>query len=375
MGANPFLGYKYTFDDLLILPNASSVEPLEADISSTFTKSIKLKVPIVSSPMDTVTDARMATEMAKLGCIGVIHRNMSLEMEVEEVKKVKGIVGKKNSTIDKNKRLRVAAAIGPFDIKRAKALDKVEVDAIVIDCAHGHNLNVIKSVRKIKEEISCDLIVGNIATPEAVEDYLKVEPDAFRVGIGAGSICTTRVVTGVGVPQASAIYDVSMKAKEYGIPVIADGGIRNSGDIVKSLALGANSVMLGNILARTFESPGKVINGSVVGLKGKYKLYRGMGSKSVINLTDRYMKSKKRVAEGIEGLVPLKGKVRDVIEELSNGIKQAMGYIGAKNLDELRKRAKFVLVTTHSVIENHPHDIIRIDYRRWKELSKDDSHS
>ena len=166
-----------------------------------------------------------------------------------------------------------------------------------------------------------------------------------------------------------------MKAKEYGIPVIADGGIRNSGDIVKSLALGASCVMLGNILAGTLESPGKIIDGSIVGLKGKYKLYRGMGSKSVINLTDRYMKSRKRVAEGVEALVPLKGKVKDVVEELSGGIRQAMGYVGAKNLDELKRRSRFVLITTHSVIENHPHDIIQIGYKKWEELSKNDSHS
>jgi IMP dehydrogenase len=363
------LQLKYTFDDLLISPNASHIEPKKVKINSRLTKNIKLKVPIISSPMDTVTEAKMAIALAKLGCIGAIHRNMSIHQEVEQVKKVKSIQPtEKNATTDENKNLRVAAAIGPFDLERAKALDAANVDAIIIDCAHGHNLNVIKSARKIKKEISCDLIVGNIATPEAVEDYLSVEPDAFRVGLGSGSICTTRIVTGIGVPQASAIHEVYLKANEYDIPIIADGGIRHGGDIVKALALGADSVMLGNLLAGCEESPGKVIDGSLFGLKGNYKLYRGMGSKSVINNIDRYMKSSKHAPEGIETLVAFKGSVKDVIEELAWSIKQGMGYVGASDIKQLREKASFVLVTPHTVVKNYLPTTIQIDAGMWKKL-------
>ena len=350
----------YSFDDLLILPNASIIEPNEAEISSIFTKNIVLKKPFVSSPMDTVTEHRMAIALAKNGCIGVIHRNMSIEKEVDEVKKVKSIDGEEESTIDNNGKLRVAAAIGPFDIERAKKLNSVKVDAIVIDCAHGHNLNVIKSIEKIKKEISSDLIVGNIATSEAVKDYLSINPDAFRVGLGAGSICITRIVTGVGVPQASAIHLVYLEAKKYGIPIIADGGIRYGGDIVKALALGADTVMCGNLFAGCDESPTEIINGSKYGLEGKYKLYRGMGSESVIKSVDRYMVSKKYAPEGIEGIVPYKGSVENVINEFSAALKQAMGYIGARNIKELREKAIFINITNQAFKEGFPHNIFQL---------------
>lgn len=357
---------RFSFDDLLILPNASSVEPKETKIDSKLTKNIKLKIPIVSSPMDTVTESKMSITLAELGAIGVIHRAMSVKREVEEVKKVKERYGNKNSTVDKNGRLRVIAAIGPFDVKRAKALDKVNVDAILIDCAHGHNLNVIKSTKKIKKEVSCELIVGNIVTKEAVEDWLPVEPSAFRVGIGSGSICSTSTVTGVGSPLASAIADVYSNAKRYDIPIIADGGIRTGGDIVKALALGADSVMVGRLFAGTTESPGKIFNGSLIGLKGKYKLYRGMGSKSVIKSTDRYLGSSKHVAEGVEAVVPFVGSVKNVVEELEWSIKQGMGYVGAKNIKELRKKASFVLISSFQKSTN----IIPIETEKWLELKK-----
>jgi IMP dehydrogenase len=366
------IGYKYSFDDLLILPGPSIVEPTEASVKTFFARNIELETPIVSSPMDTVTEATLAIEMARAGGIGVIHRNMSLEKEVEEVRKVKSVAGDGNSTVDEEGRLRVAAAVGPYDIERAKALEKAGADAIVIDTAHGHNLNVIASAKRMRKEINIDLIVGNIATSDAVEDYLVVEPDAFRVGIGPGSICTTRIVTGVGVPQASAIHDVYEKAREYGIPVIGDGGIRTSGDIVKALALGADTVMLGNLLARALESPGKVVDGSKLGLKGKYKLYRGMGSSTAIGSTDRYMGSKKHTPEGVEGLVPVSGTVREIVSSLVNGLKQGMGYIGASNIKELRIKARFILVTEKSLGENRPHDIIVIDPEKWVELQSEE---
>jgi len=361
----------FTFDDLLILPAASSVEPKEAKTLSVLTKMIKLNVPVISSPMDTVTESSMAIELARNGAIGAIHRNMTSEKEVEEIKKVKGAdVDNEFATVDEEGKLRVVGAIGPFDIDRARRLDKVGADAIIIDCAHGHNLNVLNSAKKIKKEISCELIVGNIATPQAAVDYLQVEPDAFRVGIGSGSICSTRIVTGVGVPQASAINEVYEAVKEYKIPIIADGGIKTSGDIVKALALGADSVMLGNLLAGTDEAAGKIIDGSVIGKEGKYKLYRGMGSKSVFANTDRYMLSSKFAPEGVEGVVQHKGPVKNILEEFVWAIKQGMGYVGAERVSDMKNKVRFVQITSSSLKENYPHSIIQISTELWKELMK-----
>lgn len=358
----------YSFNDLLILPNASLVEPKEAKVDSRLTKKIELKIPIVSSPMDTVTESPMAIALARLGAIGVIHRNMKVEREVEEVGKVKSVQGGKGSVVDDDGFLRVVAAVGPFDLERAKALDSAGVDAVLIDCAHGHNLNVVRSAGRIKKELSCELIVGNIATGGAVEDYLPVEPDAFRVGLGAGSICTTCYTTGVGVPQASAVHEVYLAARDYGIPIIADGGIGSGGDVVKALALGADSVMLGSLLSGAVEAPGKVIEGSAIGLEGKYKLYRGMGSKTVIEDTDRYMNSCKHAAEGVEALVPFKGFVKDLIEELVWSVKQGMGYVGAKDLRQLKEKAKFILVSTGFLLKNHTHNIVKVSPEKWLKL-------
>lgn len=362
----------FTFDDLLILPAATNVEPKEAKTFSALTKKINLNVPIISSPMDTVTESRMAIELAKNGAIGAVHRNMTSEKEVEEVRKVKSFeVNDEFATVDEDGKLRVVAAIGPFDVDRAIKLNTAGADAIIIDCAHAHNLNVLNSAKKIRKEISCELIVGNIATPQAAVDYLPVEPDAFRVGIGSGSICSTRIVTGVGVPQASAINEVYDVVKDYKIPIIADGGIKISGDIVKALSLGADCVMLGNLLAGTDEAAGKIVDGSVVGKDGKYKLYRGMGSKSVFTNTDRYMLSSKFAPEGVEGLVQHKGSVKDALEELRWAIKQGMGYMGAERVSDMRNKVKFVQITASSLQENYPHSIITINTELWKSLMKE----
>jgi len=342
-------------DDLLILPNASLVEPSQAEISSRLTRNIKIKIPVVSSPMDTVTEYGMAKALAELGTIGVIHRNMTAKRQVREVRKVK-----KNG-------LRVAAAIGPFDLDRAKALESAGADVILIDCAHGHNLNVIKSAKTIKKKVSGQLIVGNIATRKAAIDYLPVQPDAFRVGVGSGSICTTKTATGIGVPLASAIADVYSIAQKSRIPIIADGGIKSGGDAVKALALGADCVMIGSLFAGTTESPGKVIDGPSIGLDGTYKLYRGMGSKSVIKQTDRYIRSSKYAAEGIEALVSFRGSVKHLVEELAWSIKQGMGYVGAKNIQELRKKANFVLVSSQ---QGNP-NVTQIETERWLRLRGD----
>jgi len=356
----------YSFDDLFILPAVSAVEPNASKVDSRLTKDIELKIPLVSSPMDTVTESVLAIALAESGAIGAIHRNMSVEREVDEVKKVKERLGNESSTVDGENRLRVIAAIGPFDVGRAKALDLSGADVILVDCAHGHNLNVIESVKRIKKEIGCEIIVGNIATKEAVESYLSVEPDAFRVGLASGSICSTKTATGIGVPQASAVHEVYLKLKDYGIPMISDGGIKTGGDIVKALALGADSVMIGSLFAGTLEAPGEILDGSLFGLSGKYKLYRGMGSKSVIKDTDRYMKLQKYASEGMEAIVPYRGSAKDLLEELACSIEQGMGYIGARNIMELGEKVKFVYVPGRQ----RASDVIPIDTEKWLKLKK-----
>ncbi|MEM4039739.1 MAG: IMP dehydrogenase, partial [Thermoplasmata archaeon] len=262
-----------------------------------------------------------------------------------------------NSIRDDEGRLRVGAAVGPFDIRRAEILQKEDVDVIIVDTAHAHNIKVLESVKEMRRKIDTDLIVGNIATAEAAEDLISIGADGLRVGIGPGSICTTRIVAGVGVPQLEAISQVAEVAETHGVPVIADGGIRYSGDIVKAIAAGANSVMLGNLLAGTDEAPGQEI---MIGGR-KYKSYRGMGSLGVIQkgISDRYGKigETKYVPEGVEGAVPYKGKLEGVIFQLVGGLKSGMGYVGAANIDELRKNSRFIRMTGEGLRESHPHDV------------------
>ncbi len=458
----------YTFDDVLLLPQATEVEPKDVDVSTQITPSVKLNIPILSAAMDTVTEWEMAIAMAREGGMGVIHRNMSIQKQVEMIRKVKraekfivedvitvspdetldyalflmekndidglpvvengriaGIITKKdiaakegqkirdimtselitvnenveveealrmmfdnridrlpvidgegrlvglitmsdlmmrrkykNAVRDKNGNLIVAAAVSPFDIERAKALDKAGADVIVIDTAHAHNLKAIKAMKQIKKVINADLIVGNIANPKAVDDLTFA--DAVKVGIGPGSICTTRVVAGVGVPQITAIALVADKAQEYGMKVIADGGIRYSGDIVKAIAAGADAVMLGSLLAGTKEAPGKevVINGR------RYKQYRGMGSLGAMMKggAERYyqkghMKTQKFVPEGVEGVVPYKGSLGEVLYQLIGGLRAGMGYVGARSIEKLKEKGEFVIITQAGYQESHPHDV------------------
>lgn len=356
------------YDELLILPGPSTVEPDEVNLKSKVTRNISVNIPVVSSPMDYITESRMAIEVAKLGAIGAIHRNMSLEREVEEVKNVKKVYSDEGSTVDDYGRLRVIASIGPFDEERAVALDRAGADAILIDCAHGHNLRVVKFADRIRRLISCDLIAGNIATPEAVEDYVDIA-DGLRVGLGSGSICTTRIVTGVGAPQASAVHFTSLEAEKKGIPVMADGGLTCSGDIVKALALGASSVMLGYLIAGTDETPGRIIDGAAIGLKGFFKPYRGMGSKTVIDKTDRYGRRIKRAAEGVEALIEYRGSLRDILMEIVDGVKQGLGYVGAGNIDELKLKAKFVKVTP--IDRGDARKLVKISVEAWRSLVKE----
>ncbi len=341
-------GEYLTFDDILIQPRASAIEPRETNTGSMCAKGFLLSIPILSAAMDKVSEAQMAIELGRLGGLGILHRSNSAEEEAAMVREVK------------KAGVRVGAACGAFDEARAKMLVEAGADIIAIDSAHGHNAHVIEGARKIKKLIGkIPLLVGNIATKEAAKELVKFA-DGIKVGIGPGSICTTRIVSGVGVPQLTAIMDVVSVAKKKGIPVIADGGIRNSGDIAKALGAGASAVMLGNLLAGTDASPGKLVemNGK------KFKEYRGMGSRAVLSkgaANDRYLgKSKRIVPEGVSALVPYAGTLSEVMDRLVGGLQVSMGYVGAKNLSEFEKRVIFMKITGASVKENNPHSLAKI---------------
>jgi len=327
-----------TFDDVLIKPNYSEVHPAKVDTTTKVSKNIKLDIPLVSSPMDTVTEAEMAIALAKHGGIGIIHRNLSIEEEAKEVEKVK------------EKGLKVGAAVGVFDQKRVEALVNAGADLIVIDTAHGHSKDVIESLKIYKKMHDVDIMAGNIATKEGAIALIENGADSLRVGIGPGSACLTRKVSGVGVPQLYAVASVADVASEYDVPVVADGGIKTSGDIVKAIVAGADCVMIGNLFAGTDESPGEII----IDKGQKFKKYRGMGSEEVVKRLDRYSKL---VPEGIVGLVPYKGTVEDVIHKLVGGLKTGMGYVGAGNIKELKLKGRFIRVTSLGERENRPRNI------------------
>jgi IMP dehydrogenase len=347
--ASKILQEGFTFDDVLIRPAASSIEPSEAKLHSTIA-GLPLSVPFLSAAMDKVTEAKMAIALGKLGGLGVLHRNCSVEEQVAMVREVKAAG------------IPVAAACGPFALDRAVALDNAGVDAIVIDCAHGHNMKVVQSAKQIKQKMShAKIIFGNIATAEAAKEACKFA-DAVKVGVGPGSICTTRLVSGVGVPQLSAVYDVASVALKKGVPVIADGGIRTSGDIAKALAAGASAVMCGNMFAGSDEAPGEVIERD----GHKYKEYRGMGSKAVIegaSGAERYFThGRKAVPEGVEAIVDYKGPVADIVATLSSGLQVAFGYVGAHDMKEFRKNAQFIRITHASIAEGKPHSLVAFEH-------------
>ena len=463
-----------TFEDVLLVPQYSEILPKQVDVKTRISKNVTLNIPIVSAAMDTVTEHRTAIMMARLGGIGVIHKNMDIESQAKEVKRVKKsesgviidpifinpeatvaealslmsdlhisgvpvidkdrkligiltnrdlrfetnmstlvkdrmtkaplITAPKGCTLDDaekifsqnrveklpivdkdgrldglitikdlkkrkeypnaNKdsygRLRVAAAIGVGQIDRAKALVDAGVDVIVIDSAHGHSKGIIDTLKEVKANFKVDVVAGNIANPAAVKDLAEAGADGIKVGIGPGSICTTRIVAGVGVPQISAIDDCASEAAKYGIPVIADGGLKYSGDVAKALAAGAACVMAGSLLAGCEESPGELIT-----FQGRqYKVYRGMGSIGAMTKgsSDRYFQEgtaqDKLVPEGIEGRVPFAGSIKDVIHQLIGGLRSAMGYVGAKDIQTLQERAEFVEITSAGLKESHVHDVV-----------------
>ena len=472
--AERFVGEGLTYDDVLLVPAASDVLPADVDLSTHLTKKIALKIPLMSAAMDTVTEYRMAIAMAREGGIGVIHKNMSIDAQADQVDLVKrsengvitnpfsltadhtlgeadalmakfrisgvpivdtdgiliGIItnrdmkfeedmtrsiadvmtrehlvtGRIGTTLDEAKailhqnkieklpivddeghlrglitikdiekaltyphsakdahgRLLCAAAIGATSdvLDRAGALVSVGVDALVLDSAHGHSENILKNVSLVKEKFpDVELIAGNVATAEGTEALVKAGADAVKVGIGPGSICTTRVVAGIGVPQMTAVLECAAMGEKYGVPVIADGGIKYSGDIVKALAAGAHVVMLGSLFAGCEESPGdtEVYQGR------SFKVYRGMGSLSAMakGSKDRYFQedNKKLVPEGVEGRVPYRGSVSDSIFQLMGGLRSGMGYTGSADIDTLRTRSRFVRITNAGLLESHPHDI------------------
>ncbi len=462
-----------TFEDILLIPSYSEVVPKEVNIKSKLTKNISLNAPFISAAMDTVTEHKTAISMARMGGIGIIHKNMDINAQIKEVKKVKKsesgvitdpiyiqanrtladaklitdnykisgvpvvdgegkligiltnrdtrfetdlnkqvgevmtkmplITAKENTSLEEAKemmrsykieklpivnknnvlkglitikdiqkrieypnsnkdhlgRLRVGAAIGVFQIDRARALMEAGVDVLVLDSAHGHSLNIIKTVESIKKELDIDIIAGNVVTASATKDLINAGADGIKVGIGPGSICTTRIVAGVGMPQITAIMDCASEAKKHQIPIIADGGIKYSGDIAKAIALGASSVMIGSLLAGCEEAPGDI----VIFQGRQYKNYRGMGSIGAMTSgsSDRYFQEgiaqEKLVPEGIEGRVPYRGKISDIIFQLEGGLRSSMGYLGSKDIPTLWKNVEFVEITSAGLRESHVHDV------------------
>jgi len=341
-----------TFDDVTLSPSYSEVLPSEVDTSIKLTKYLKLKTPLLSAAMDTVTESKMAIAIAKAGGIGVIHRNLDIKKQIVEIRKVK------------KQKLLVGAAVGagPQEFKRAKAILKEGIDLIVVDTAHGHTKKVseiIKYIKKTKNR-KIALCAGNIATAEAARFLIKLGVDIVKVGIGPGSICTTRLVAGIGVPQLSAIISVKNGVKNKNIKIISDGGIKYSGDLAKAFAAGADAVMIGSLFAGTDETPGKLIkkNGKM------FKSFRGMGSVGAMNKgsADRYFQKKQKdnskyVPEGVEGFVKYKGKVELIIFKLIGGLKSSMGYLGSKVITKLRHKANFVKITKAGFYESMVHNV------------------
>ena len=347
-----------TFDDVTLVPKFSEILPSDVDTSIILTKHLKLKIPILSSAMDTVTESKMAIKIGKAGGIGVIHRNLNIDKQIQEIRKVK------------KQKVLVGAAVGagPKEFQRAEAILKENINMIVVDTAHGHTKKVSEIIKFIKNKKNkkTALCAGNIATAEAGRFLSKLGVDIIKVGIGPGSICTTRLVAGIGVPQLTAVLNVKNGVKNRNVKIISDGGIKYSGDLAKAFAAGADAVMIGSLFAGTDEAPGKLIkkNGKL------FKSFRGMGSVGAMNKgsADRYFQSKQKdsskyVPEGVEGLAKYKGKVDNIVFKLVGGLRSSMGYLGSKQIKYLRNKPQFVKITKAGFYESMVHnvDIVKND--------------
>lgn len=365
--------FALTFDDVLLKPGYSGFDRQDISLKTKFTKHITLDAPYVSAPMDTVTEHKLAIALAKQGGIGIIHRNLTIDDQAEEVKKVK------------DAGLLVGAAIGSSEgfEARVKKLVEAGVDVVLVDSAHGYSKKVIATTKYIKKHYNVDVIAGSVATKEGAEALIEAGADALRVGMGPGAICSTRIVSGMGVPQLTALLDTTAPAQKAGVPVIADGGIVYSGDIVKALAAGASSVMMGRMFAATVESPGEVVDLPAKHVPGRFqniidgsesytfKAYRGMGSVAAmkrgmeISSEDEFhgknYQGDTLVAEGVEGLVPCSGTVKELVDQMNGGIHSGMFYIGATSIEQLWKTANFIQITQASLSESHPHDLFVTD--------------
>jgi IMP dehydrogenase len=347
-----------TFDDVLLIPARSDILPTQVSTKTRLTNEVSLDIPILSAAMDTVTDARLAIALARLGGLGVIHRNLAVAQQVEEVRRAKeaGVL--------------VGAAVGVSGDadERAAALVNAGADVIVVDTAHGHSAAVVRMVEKVKARHRVQVVAGNVATAEATEELIAAGTDCVKVGMGPGAICTTRIVAGAGMPQITAIFDCAEAADRHGIPICGDGGIQESGDIAKAIGAGASTVMLGGLLAGVDEAPGEVITTD----EGRFKSYRGMGSLGAMEARaagarsglsrDRYGQQdvgefSKLVPEGVEGSVRAQGPLAPLVHQLVGGLRAGMGYAGASTIDDLRTNARFVRISGAGLRESHPHDI------------------
>jgi IMP dehydrogenase len=354
-----FIHYKFmkitealTFDDVLLVPQKSNSSPSQVNTKVQLTKKLTLGIPLISAAMDTVTESEMAITLAQAGGLGIIHKNMDVAKQAAEVRAVKskGLV------------CGASVSVGEESIARAKALAEAGADAIVIDVAHGHYYKVADTIKKLKKILPKKVVIigGNVATAEATRDLIKAGADVVKVGVGPGSICTTRIIAGIGVPQLTAVIEAVKAAKATKTPVIADGGIKYSGDMVKALAAGASAVMIGGLLAGTDEAPGEVFEHQ----GQKVKIYRGMGSVDAMQhgSKDRYLQSdkastKELIAEGIVGHTAYKGPAENIIIQLVGGLKQGLGYCGSSSITELHKKAQFVRITNAGLKESHPHSL------------------
>ncbi len=350
----PDLPLSLTFDDVLLLPARSEVLPADAVVGTELAPGLELEIPMLSSAMDTVTEASMAIAMARAGGLGVIHRNLTPEQQADAVRVVKQADGGA---------LKAGAAMGSGEahLERGKLLVEAGCDLIVVDTAHGHSTKVLDTVRRLRELAPhTAILAGNVVTADATLALIEAGASAVKVGVGPGSICTTRVVAGVGMPQITAVADCATAAAPLGIPIVADGGLRTSGDMVKALAAGAHAVMVGSLLAGTDESPGEVIERE----GRRFKQYRGMGSLGAMmqGSSDRYFQggvaADKLVPEGVEAQVPYRGPVHVVLHQLVGGLRAGMGYTGSATLAELRERAEFVRISPAGLLESRVHDVL-----------------